>query len=99
MSVLLFNRFSVLETYLPNSPGRDISRHSLYSSLTQLTGSLEQVAQLGCGVSILGGVKNLNGHGPEEPAALVNSGLSKGAGLDNLQKCLLSFVTVNYGLE
>jgi len=63
-------------------------------TLTGLTGSLEQVAQAGCGVSILGDLKSLNGHGPEHPTALVVSGLNMGVGLDSLQRCLLSSVTL-----
>lgn len=45
VSVLVFNRFPVLETHLPNSHRRDGKRYPLYSSLTWLTGLLEPLAQ------------------------------------------------------
>lgn len=78
--VLVFNRFTVLETHVSASHGRDVSRFSLYSSLTWLTGLLEQLAQGSCEVPILADVKRLNGYGPQPPAAPVYSGLNMGVG-------------------
>lgn len=93
VSVLFFNRFTVLETHFPNSHKRDGSRFSLYSYLPWLTELLEQVAQGSCEVSILADVKSLNGYGPQTPAAPVDSGLNMGVGPDILQRFFLSSVT------
>lgn len=101
VSVVVFNRLPVLETNFPSSHRRDGSRYSLYSSLTWLTGSLEQLAQGSCEVSILAGVENLNGYGPRPPAALVDSGLNKGLAQTFSMKEVLSVLSdsVNYGLQ
>ena len=39
--------------------------------------TLEQTAQRGCRVSILGDIQNLTGHGPEQPA-VTDPALSRG---------------------
>lgn len=49
---------------------------------------LKQLAQRGYGVYISRDIKNLTGHGLEQPALVYY--LSKGVGLDNLQKSLLN---------
>lgn len=49
--------------------------------------TLEQVAQRGCGVSVLGESQNMCGHNLGQPT-LVDSALSRGFDLDDLQSSL-----------
>ena len=60
-------------------------RENLFSCEGDCT--LEQVAARGCGVSVLGDIKNPTGHGPGQPA-VVDTTLSRRAGLDLLQRYL-----------
>jgi len=57
-----------------------IRKSFFYSESDQ---TLEQVAQRGCGVSIIGNSHNLNGHSPEQPG-LADSAL-QGLGLQTLE--------------
>lgn len=52
--------------------------------------ALEQVAQTGCGVSLLGDLHMLPEHGPEQPAPC----LSGGVGPDDFQSSLPTLATL-----
>ena len=60
-------------------------RKKLLHSVSEQT--LEEVAQRGCGVSILGDTQKPTGDGPKQ-LGLGDPTLSKGVGLDSLQRSL-----------
>lgn len=48
---------------------------------------MQQAAQIGCGVSVLGDTKNPHGYGPGQPAP-ADPALRRGMGLEDLQRYL-----------